>query len=290
MFFGLMAYARSDLRVVGKCATTTAAPAADPAVSPAAASASSVSDKKIMVIKQWHLAPTTVTKGFKERYPQERNQTAIYQALAERIKKKKLQLVVAEGCEGEINDGFGLEFNGWGYGDLKKIAQTKGYSKILSHVPLKLEARFQDQVKTLCGDSEAEIKEGLLRLSNMRGWAGFLTRIEDPAKRDQFAPAAIELLKAPKDTPTDKLIPMIKARLQTELDLFLKSLAVRNDSFVKVLVETDFKEAAVVVGGLHVDDLRGKLEAKGLACEILAPVGYADQEEDLIRAFQTALK
>ena len=63
-------------------------------------------DKHVLVVKQWHLPPTTVTKGFKEKYPQEMNQTEIFNALEERIKKKKLDLVIAEGCEGEIDENF----------------------------------------------------------------------------------------------------------------------------------------------------------------------------------------
>ncbi|NJL24935.1 MAG: hypothetical protein HC902_07015 [Calothrix sp. SM1_5_4] len=60
------------------------------------------SGKTVMLIKQWHLSPTTITKNFKEKYPQERNQTAIYANLADNIKKGKIQLIVAEGCQGEI--------------------------------------------------------------------------------------------------------------------------------------------------------------------------------------------
>ena len=105
--------------------------------------------KTVMVVKQWHLSPKTITKGFKEKYPQERNQQAIYSALADAVKKKSVQLIVAEGCEGQIDADFKPNFNGWDFASLRAVAQTKGYDKILSHVPLKLEARFGDDLRTV---------------------------------------------------------------------------------------------------------------------------------------------
>lgn len=250
--------------------------------------------KTVWLIKQWHLAPKTVTKGFKEKYPQEKNQTAIYQRLNDAVKKKKVQLVVAEGCEGEIDGDFKTAFNGWDIEALKKQSQSRGYDRIVSHVPLKLEARHGDKLKTVCGDDEDLIQEGNLRISNLRGWMGFWARLseykEDDEKSKLYAEAAADLLKVPKDTNVAELKTKIKERVKEELDLFQKSLAARNDSFVKVLKESEYQTAAVVIGGLHAKDLREKLEAAGLACEVYEPAGYRAEDEALIQDFEKTLK
>lgn len=248
--------------------------------------------KMVYVIKQWHLAPTTVTKGFKEKYPQEKNQSAIYLALGEAIKKKRLKLVVAEGCEGgPIDENFSTAFNGWSYGDLKKAATTKGYERIITHVPLKLEAKFGNSVETVCGDQNSLVQEGNLRLSNLRGWIGFWTRLREPGNEEKqtlYREAAAELLKVPKTTSIQEILKLVKSRVSEELAAFRKSLDDRNGRFVETLKGHNVESAAIVVGGLHADDLRSKLEAAGFACEILEPPGYQDEGEKLVLDFERA--
>ena len=251
-------------------------------------------DKKVMVLKQWHLAPTTVTKGFKEKYKQEKNQTAIYRTLSEMVKKKQLEVIVAEGCEGEIDRNFETAFNGWKIEDLAKQAQTKGFEKIVAHVPMKVEARWGDKVVTLCGDDEKLIKESQLHLSNLRGWMGFWNRFSDSKPEDGslklYSDAAADLLKVSKDTSIEELKKKINQRSLEELALFEQSLNDRNASFVKALNSHDFKTAAVVVGGLHASDLKLKLEQAGLACDIYEPPGYSREDENLIKEFADSLK
>ena len=249
--------------------------------------------KKVYLLKQWHLAPKTITKGFKEKYPQEKNQTAIYKVLEEGVKRKELQLVVSEGCEGEINSEFKPAFNGWDYGALKSQSQQKGYDKIITLAPLKLEAKYGDKVTTICGDSDALIQEGNLRLRNLRGWMGFYVRLSesknDPEKSKLYSESAADLLKIPRDTPHEKLIGQIKDRLKEELEAFRKSLDSRDDFFVKALQDHEFSKAALVIGGLHADDLKEKLTKAGIGCEVLEPPGYQREDEKLIQDFQKAL-
>lgn len=251
------------------------------------------STKKVYIVKQWHLGPMTVTKGFKEKYPQERNQTTIYKTLSEMVKKKKLQVVVAEGCEGEINSDFKTAFNGWTVGDLAKQSQTRGFDKIITNIPMKLEARWGEKLLTLCGDNEKLIQEGNLRLSNLRGWMGFWTKLSegqgDPDKLKLYSEAAADLLKVPKSTPVDQLQAKIKDRFKEEIGLFQKSLQDRNDSFVNALKDREFNTAAVVIGGLHAEDLKEKMQAAGYACEVEEPRGYQREDENLIKEFQKAL-
>lgn len=251
-------------------------------------------DKKIMVFKQWHLAPTTVTKGFKEKYQQEKNQTAIYKTLNELVKKKQVEVIVGEGCEGEIDGTFKTAFNGWKIEDLEKQAQTKGFAKIVAHVPMKVEARWGDKIVTLCGDDEKLIKQSQLHLSNLRGWMGFWTRLSEPKPDEEklklYSDAAADLLKVPKDTPIEELKKTINQRSLDELALFEQSLSDRNAAFVKAVQSREFKTAAIVIGGLHANDLKLKLEQAGLACDVFEPPGYSRQDENLILEFATSLK
>lgn len=250
--------------------------------------------KHVTVIKQWHLAPKTVTKGFKEKYPQEANQTDIFKAVNEMVKKKKVQLLVAEGCEGEINGDFKSSFNGWDLESLKKESQRKHFEKILSHVLIKIEARHGDKILTVCGDNEALIQEGNLRLSNLRGWFGFFTRLteskDDPEKQKLYGEAAADLLKVPRDTPPDKLLAQIKEKLKGEIEAFVKSIDDRNDRFLQTVKEHEFKNAVIVIGGLHAEDLRKKLEAAGIGCDVLEPRGYQREDENLVDKFEKAIK
>lgn len=244
--------------------------------------------KAVMIVKQWHLAPKIITKSFKEKYPQERNQQAIYSALSDAVRKKSIQLVVSEGCEGEINSEFKPSFNGWDYASLRAVAQTKGYDKILTLVPLKLEARFGDELRTMCGDDEKLIQEGNMRLSNLRGWMGFWTRLHDTYPDDKgklFADAAADLMKIPRTTPLKDVIVKVREHVQDDLAGFKKSLADRNAAFVKVLGQETFETAAVVIGGLHTEDLKLKLQLAGMACDVYEPPGYQREDEDLMGDF-----
>ena len=250
--------------------------------------------KMVSILKQWHLPPKTATRGFKEKYAQEKNQTAIYQYLEEGVKRKDLNLIVSEGCEGPINSEFKPTFNGWDYASLKSQSRQKGYDKIITLAPLKIVAKYDDKVETVCGDSEVLIQEGNLRLSNLRGWTGFYFRINeasgDKDKSQSYADSAADLLKVPRTLPREQLMTQIKDKIKVELEALRKSLSDRDDAFVKVVQNHDFTKAAVVIGGLHADDLKEKLEKAGIGCEVLEPPGYQREDENLIQDFQRALQ
>jgi hypothetical protein len=241
------------------------------------------------VVKQWHLSPKDNTKGFKDKYPQEKNQTAIYKVLNEKVKSGDVTLVVAEGCEGEINGEFKPMFNGWDMKSLAAYRERKEFPKILTNVAMKLETRHGEKVLTMCGDDDALIKEGNLRLSNLRGWSGFLNRFEtlDSEAVAPYAEVAAKTLKVKVGTPVPELQAKIKEEIRNDVRRLLDSFNERNAGFVKVLEAQDFKEAAVILGGLHAADLKFRLETAGLNCEILEPPGYARDSENLIRDFQS---
>lgn len=249
--------------------------------------------KVVRILKQWTLSPTTYTKDFKEKYPQERNLTAVYQALVDDVKKKKIDLVVGEGCEGPIDKAFKIQFNGWSVESLSKVALTKGFDRIITSVPMKLAARFDDKLKVVCGDSDALIQEGNVRLTNLRGWAGYLTHLKQSYVDDQgklYADGAADLLKISRATPRDEIIAKVKDRIREELGSFRKAIHERNDGFVKVVSDAEFKTAAIVINGLHAEDLKTKLQAAGLGCEVYEPPGYQREEERLIQDFEKLLE
>jgi hypothetical protein len=246
--------------------------------------------KMVYVMKQWHLGPKIVTKGFKEKYPQEKNLTAVYRVLEEGVKHGEFQLVVSEGCEGVINSDFKPVFNGWDYNSLKKQSQQRGYEKIITLVPLKIQAKYGDKTATICGDNDALIQEGNLHISNLRGWSGFHSRLteskDDAEKTKLYADEAADLLKVPRNTPRDMLMSQIRDQIKSELDAFQQTITKRNDAYVESLQNKEFSKAAIVIGGLHATDLKAKLEKAGLGCEILEPPGYQSEDEKLIQEFE----
>jgi hypothetical protein len=249
--------------------------------------------KKVYIFKQWHLAGTTITKGFKEKYPQERNQTAIYQALEDGVKHKQLDMIFAEGCHGKIDSRFTPAFNGWDYTGLKAQAFQRGYDKIITLAPLKIEAKYGDKIEVFCADDEDLIQSGNLHLSNLRGWGGFYVRLSEPStaeKLKMYSDSAADLLKIPHNISHAELLTQVKSRIKEELEAFRQSLYARNDSFVKEIQGHDFTKGAVVIGGLHVEDLREKLEKAGVGCDIYEPPGYQRENENLIQDFQRDLR
>lgn len=280
------------LKKVGECKTVVSETKPDAGTDSEKSEDPQAPIKKVLILKQWHLPPTTITKGFKEKYAQEQNQTALYKFLDENVKNNELQLIVGEGCEGEINSEFKTAFNGWDYNSLHAQYTQKSYSKVITQVPLKIEAKYGDKVSVFCGDKESAIQDGNLRLSNLRGWMGFLDRLKEykdnPEKQRPYIDAAADLLKASKDASTEKLAAQIKERITLDLEAFNKSLHERNESFVKTLNDHEFKQAAIVIGGLHADDLKDKIEAAGMNCVVYEPPGYQPQDEKLVQEFLKA--
>lgn len=252
--------------------------------------------KMVWVFKQWHLAPRVLTtpdqaNQAKQKDPSEKpqleNQTAIYKQLDRWITEKAVATLVAEGCEGELNEKSKQAFNGWTYEALKKASSEAGYERVLSHVPLKLEARHATGVLTLCGDQEKLIKEQNLAFSDARGTVGFLIRLEEHAKDPQklkiYMDGAIELYKLPKKTTPEQ----VKVRLRKELQKTLKRIHAtidrRNKKFAQAIGKAKAKELAVVIGGLHTAGLVDRLSAQGIACRVVEPKGYDNDEGQMLK-------
>ena len=258
-----------------------------------------VSDGKaqtVYLVKQWHLPPSITAKLKRiEPFPQEKNQTQIYGQLAEWIKASSLDTAIAEGCEGEIDDNFKPAFQGWSYADLKQHAHDPDFNKILSHVVVKLKARYPSELHAACGDKLSEIKNAELALSDARADVGYLSRIEehknDPVKLKPYLDGAIEAYHLKAGTTVRDAEDSLVIDLRKSLKSFEDSTHERDLSFVqKITAIHSAKPTVLVVGGLHATDLKTILESQKMNCEILEPLAYQNDEEALNQKLKALIR
>lgn len=257
---------------------------------------SSDSSHHVWVFKQWHAGAAVNTRAdqsFSQNIPQRQNQTAIYQQLEVWIAAKKLKVIFAEGCSGEIDEQFGQKFNGWSLEDLRKASKDKNFSQIVSHVPLKLEAKFGTALNTLCADEPALIKANDLAFSDARGALGFLTRLhqykDDPKRAKTYLDGVIELYKLSPSTSIDQAMQRLKADLKSSISRAKSYIEERNKIAVRAIEASSDKEAAIVFGGLHFYGLKEQLEKAHINCSIAEPTGYSSSDAQLLKDLDDAL-
>lgn len=234
-----------------------------------------------IVIKQWHLAPSVQTKDIakSKTLPQAANQRAIYDMLKKWIDDGISKTLIVEGCEKEMTAQFKDKFNGWSYNDLLLRLGLTDYPDIQTHVGLKLKAEMKDQLKVLCGDNSKLINEHNLVFSDLRGLEGFRKRLtefrDQPAKAKGYLEAVVKINKLPPKTTVAQALVFIKDKFEEELKKAEILFGQRNDSFVKA-IKSHKQTAFVVIGGLHVKDLKNKLEKENIGCQIVEPAGYKE--------------
>lgn len=252
--------------------------------------------KQVWIFKQWHLAPSVNTKNAaKSRpIPQEKNQTAIYRLLNQWVENHLIHEIYAEGCSGELTDASSLSFNGWTLRDLKEKATESTYAEIVSHVPAKLEARFGDKLRTVCGDDEALIKSNNLAFSDARGALGFLTRISeymnDSTRVKTYLEGVVELYHLPKKTTPKQAIARLKVELKSSVERIRGAIEKRNAVLVNIIRSSSEPRVAVVFGGVHIAGVVKLLESYGIGCSVVNPVGYEDNESKLLEQLEESLK
>ena len=118
----------------------------------------SCSQKKIILIKQWHLSPQTPTSNISQakELPQFENQKDIFLFLKERI--DQVDVLFAEGCEGELDQDRSEKFNSWSLVDLVQRKDTAEFEDIMAPVPMKIKALFPRK-QVVCGDDLVLIKK-----------------------------------------------------------------------------------------------------------------------------------
>lgn len=245
---------------------------------------------KVLIIKQWHYGPKVMTNPPTAPLPQDQNQREIYLYLRDAIRSKKIATIVAEGCEGEMGADFTPVFNGWSYQQLLPYSQGKDYDIIQTHVPLKLEVQFKDQVKTLCGDDLSLIEKHLKVFSDLRGLAGFWMRLEEnkthPEKEKAYGDVLRDLYKLPASMSAEGLRDFLRQKIQATLLEGQGLVGERNARVVQTIPPNSNKGVAIVIGGLHAKDLRERLDKAGFNCEVMEPDGYGEDEEKLFERLQ----
>jgi hypothetical protein len=248
---------------------------------------------KVRLIKQWHLSSGQNTQDItaSKKLPQFQNQKDIYLQVSKLIEKKETSIIIAEGCEGQINNKFTTNFNGWDMESLVKKRDLPEFSDIMAPVPMKLKAKYPE-VTVLCGDNLKLINENLRAMSDLRGFSGFFQRMKASRKTnlEKFNAYSEQLKKLfPKDKIKDPIQYSLKKSLNA-LGEFESLIKQRNEFFVRVAKESIEKNPVVIIGGLHVTDLQQRFYVDKIESEIIVPLGYSNDEQKLIYALKEILQ
>ena len=246
-------------------------------------------NNEVILMKQWHLDSKTNTVNItkSKELPQFANQYSLYKKIESYLVEDKNTVVLAEGCSNKkINHHFKQQFNGWTVSLLKEKLADKNFEYILAPIPMKIAAKFPD-VEVICSDSEKLIKENLLAFSELKGHINFYLKFKSSkgTKRyTQFIEAYRELY--PKENINDYEGHAL-AKSLAFLNSFEEKLYQRNDYFIdKIKQYKKDKNVIVVIGGLHVEDLKSRLTFG----EVYTPEGYVDQDRELIQSFKRVLE
>lgn len=245
---------------------------------------------KVTIVKQWHLSPgqnTTAVESSKS-LPQYQNQRAIYELLEKRLAKGDVTMV-AEGCEGEINSSFAPVFNGWSLDALRKRARSAEFSSIMAPVGMKLEAKFPERARVLCGDNIADIEANKLAMSDLRGYAGFFQRLvsakNHPEKFEAYKKSLEEIGKQQISDP----IGYSRDKALSALKLSKELIEKRNHAFLEVSRAHLGENPIIVIGGIHAQHLGELLEKEGIDYEIVTPEGYSEHDQELYSLLEKSL-
>lgn len=244
---------------------------------------------EVTIFKQWHLSPKQDTQNTlaANKLPQYANQEYIYLAAKKLIQEGKSQMLISEGCEGEIDQNFKENFNGWDYTRLTIKKAQPEFDKILTLIPLKLEVIFTNKLLTVCGDNNALVKEHQLTLSDLRAYFGYITRLQqfkgkDQKRYDEYA----KMLGAPKGQDP---IAFAKEKGKASLAKFKELIIKRNNSFYELALKNVEKNPMIVIGGLHAEDLEKRFKAQNIKVTVLTDDSYQKEEGALFTQLETAL-
>lgn len=246
----------------------------------------------VIVAPQWHLSPDVETKSVVKDFPQRENQVAIFEQLSRWIEAGQIKTVIAEGCEGEIEDLYPIRFNGWTLSDLKTLDETT-LKPALAPVWMKLKAKWGTKIHVVCGDDLKLMHESLLALSDIRGVSGFLMRIRQYQKKSDaehvksYVTAAKQVMKLDANLSEQNTVIALKKALDARIDRFQTLLNQRSDRFAQKAATVD-QPAAIVIGALHIKRILTQLTDAKIANAVFKPKGVKGDElsalEDLIRA------
>jgi hypothetical protein len=249
---------------------------------------------KVILIKQWHFSAKVKTTNMAEakKYPQFINQKDIYKYLEEKVKSKKIDMIISEGCEGEITSKFSFEHNGWSYKKLLTKVNDKHYEDIMALIPLKLKVKFNKDIQSLCGDSLPLMKKNALAFSELRGFASYAitlikSKTKDPQKFELYKKSLLKDHKNPKKLDAISFAKLKASESLTEALFYINK---RNDVFIEKIIQNKGSDMAVVIGGMHIKDLSEKLEKLKIPFEVYTPKGYQNLELKLLQTLNKFLK
>lgn len=255
-------------------------------------SCSKLNENKVYLFKQWHLAPHDRTLDLEESksLPQFTNQVDIYTRVAKLIESGKTKIVLAEGCQGEIRPGFSKIFNGWSLSRLKRYTNKANFHEILAPIPMKLKAKYPKLI-VLCGDNDELIKENQKAMSDLRGFAGFYSRLLEFQSQDKvkFKVYAHQLKKLYPQEKIDKPIEYSLKRALNSLKLFERIIVARNQGFFNLAKKHLKQNPVIIIGGLHVNDLKQRFDSESIKNEVIIPKGYSEDGNKLIQALKKNL-
>ena len=211
--------------------------------------------------------------------------------MVKEINDDKIDLIISEGCEDEITNDSSLNFNSWTIKKLFKEKNNKNYSDIITLIPLKIKAKFGDDIKVVCGDNNELIKKHQISLSNIRGFYGFYLRLSQYEKgTDKYKKYLKSLETIEKQKISDPITYCIN-KIKLNINEYNKILSERNDSFIKTIKKYYTKNnIAVVIGGLHFDDLSSKLVSNKIKSNLYVPNGYDQKSELIIKNILSGIK
>lgn len=246
-------------------------------------------EKKVFLVKQWHLTAATNTTQVEKakNSPQFENQKEIYLWVEDKLKEDKQYTIIAEGCEGEISEGFSEKFNGWTLQQLQAEVGKEYFADILAPVPMKLKAKYPD-LKVVCGDDLMLIKQNLKAASDMRGYFGFLQRMmeakeQGDQKKFEFYASNLKDL-FPRHSKIEDPIEFTAQKVKKTISEFEDLIYKRNQKFLSTIQKYD--NPIVIIGGLHVEELSSHLKSKNISFEVVVPKGYRDDENQLLAKFK----
>jgi|LULF01.1.fsa_nt_gb hypothetical protein len=246
----------------------------------------------VFIFKQWHLSPNqdTTSKELAKKLPQFINQKDIFLKTKALIESHKTDLIIAEGCEGEINEDFSDSFNGWTLKKLKKERNSSDFADIMAPVPMKLKVMFP-KLEVLCGDNMRLIEENLRAMSDVRGFYGFYQGMKDSQQtnKERYEAYVKQLVSLyPQEAKNG---PMQFALDQTKIALlqFEKFIKKRNEFFFDIIKKQVHKNPVVIIGGLHVEDLTQRLHEKSYDVKEIIPKGYKNDEQLLLLSMKEIL-
>jgi hypothetical protein len=239
----------------------------------------------IFLIKQWHPTANVVATDLKQNdnIPQAKNQIAIYSFLNQKVQNSKIDQIVVEGCEGEVNENFTPAFYGWDYKKLQGFLSqnSEQYQEVISHIGLKLEVFFKEKLLTICGDNLELVKKHSLAFSDARAFLGYWQRLQEFKEKGNTKSFETYKLALLKDTKTDDPIHYAKLELTEAIKSIEHFSELRNQKFFEVISKLQGK-VGVVIGGDHALGLKKLLEKKGYDAQIVELEGYPVGSDNLI--------